>query len=53
MTPPAPLRALLRVIAGLANPSASIMATKVPVALVSRIAPALLVVAAAMVVDAS
>ena len=52
VTPPAPLTALLRVTAGLADPSVSVvMATKVPVLLAPIIAPALSVVAAAMVVD--
>ncbi len=54
VTPPAPLTALLSVIAGLAAPSVSVtMATKVPVLLVSMITPALSVVAAAMVADAA
>ena len=54
VTPPAPLTALLRVTAGLADPSVSVvMATKVPVLLAPIIAPALSVVAAAMVVDAA
>ena len=52
VTPPAPLTALLRVTAGLAAPSVLVtMATKVPVSLAPIIAPALSVVAAAMVVD--
>ena len=52
VTPPAPLTALLRVTAGLADPSElETMATKVPVLLAPIIAPALSVVAAAMVVD--
>ncbi len=52
VTPPAPLTALLRVTAGLADPSVlETMATKVPVLLAPIIAPALSVVAAAMVVD--
>ena len=52
VTPPAPLTALLRVTAGLADPSVSVvMATKVPVLLAPIIAPALSVVAATMVVD--
>ena len=52
VTPPAPLTALLRVTAGLADPSVLVtMATKVPVSLAPIIAPALSVVAAAMVVD--
>ncbi len=54
MTPVAPLAALLRVIAGLVAPSdPPTMATKVPVLLVSMTVPALVVVAAAMVVDAA
>ena len=52
VTPPAPLTALLRVTAGLADPSVlETMATKVPVLLAPIIAPALSIVAAAMVVD--
>ncbi len=52
VTPPAPLTALLRVTAGWIVPSVSVlMATKVPVLLAPIIAPALSVVAAAMVVD--
>ena len=52
VTPPAPLTALLRVTSGLAAPSVLVtMATKVPVLLAPIIAPALSVVAAAMVVD--
>ena len=52
VTPPAPLTALLRVTSGLAAPSVLVtMATKVPVLLAPIIAPALAVVAAAMVVD--
>jgi len=54
VTPPAPLTALLRVTAGLADPSVSVvMATKVPVLLLSIKTSAELVVAAAMVVDAT
>ena len=53
VTPPAPLTALLRVIAGMAAPSLLIIAEKVPVLLASKMTPALLVVAAAMEVDAS
>ena len=53
VTPPAPLTALLSVTAGLAVPSVPItIASKVPTLLVSMIAPALSVVAAAMVLDA-
>ena len=52
VTPPAPLTALLRVTAGPFVPSVLVvMATKVPVLLAPIIAPALSVVAAAMVVD--
>ena len=52
VTPVAPLTALLRETAGLAAPRVLVtIATKVPVSLVSMITPALLVVAAAMVVD--
>ena len=52
VTPVAPLTALLRVTSGLAAPSVLVtMATKVPVLLAPIIAPALSVVAAAMVVD--
>ena len=52
VTPPTLLRALLRLTSGLADPSVSVvMATKVPVSLAPIIAPALSVVAAAMVVD--
>jgi len=54
VTPPAPLTALLRVTAGLFDPSVSVvMATKVPVLLLSIKTSAELVVAAATVVDAS
>ena len=54
MTPVAPLMALLSVTAGLAVPSVLVMiASKVPVSLTSIIPSALVVVAAAMVVDAS
>ncbi len=50
----APLTALLRVTAGLFDPSVSVvMATKVPVELVSMTVPPACVVAAAMVVDAT
>ena len=53
VTPPAPLAALLRVIAGWFVPSVLVMmATNVPVSLMSMITPALSVVAAAMLVDA-
>ena len=53
VTPPAPLTALLRVTAGLADPSVLVtIATKVPVSLVPMKAPAASVVATAMVVDA-
>ena len=53
VTPTAPLTALLRETAGLANPSVLVtIATEVPVALASMITPAAVVVAAAMVVDA-
>ena len=52
VTPVAPLTALLRVTAGLVAPRVLVtMATKVPVSLAPIIAPALSVVAAAMVVD--
>ena len=52
VTPPAPLTALLRVTAGLADPSVSVvMATKVPVVLVPMIVKSFCVDAAAMVVD--
>ncbi len=51
VTPPAPLTALLRVTAGLFVPSVSVvMATKVPVVLVSMTVPPGCVEAAAMVV---
>ena len=53
VTPVAPLLALLRMTAGLATPSVPVMATKVPVVLVSMATPAPEVVAAAMVVDAA
>ena len=54
VTPPAPLTALLRLTAGSFVPSVLVvMATKVPVLLAPIIAPALSVVAAAMVVDAA
>jgi len=49
----APLTTLLRVTAGWFVPSLSTMATKLPVLLAPIIAPALSVVAAAMVVDAT
>ena len=53
-TLPAPATVLLRVIAGVSAPRVLVtMATKVPVLLVSMITPAAVVVAAAMVVDAS
>jgi len=53
VTPVAPLAGLLRVTAGCAAPSGSIIATKVPVLLAPIITPALSVVAATMVVDAT
>jgi len=54
MTAVAPATVLLRVTAGMFAPSVLVtIATKVPVELVSITAPALLVVAAAMVVDAA
>ena len=54
VTPPAPLTALLSVIAGLAAPSVLVMiAGKVPDVLVSMITPVEVVEAAAMVADAA
>ncbi len=54
VTPVAPLPAVLRVIAGLLSPSVLVtMATEEPVLLTSMITPAPVVVAAAMMADAS